>query len=71
MPDDDFVLSYDTRPVRVGTSVRKLGCDTVWQVKEFVYEANGRAWLSLVDPADPSRVDSAYVDRCVVADGAS
>jgi hypothetical protein len=67
MPDD-FVLSYDTRPVRVGTLVRQCGGGEVWRVRDIRYDETGRASLSLVHPHDPHRYSALYVDRVVVVD---
>jgi hypothetical protein len=67
MPDD-FVLSYDTRPVRAGTLVRHCNGGEVWRVRGIGYEPDGRAYLSLVDPRNPNRFTAIYVDRTVVVD---
>lgn len=68
MPDDDYVLSYDTRPVRVNTLVRHCNGDEVWRVRGIRYDDTGRASLSLVDPGNPNRFTAIYVDRTVVVD---
>ncbi len=68
MPDDDFVLSYDTRPVRVGTLVRHRGGGSAWRVTGIRYNDEGRASLSLVDPNDSNHFTAFYADLSIVVD---
>ena len=68
MTTDEFVLSYDTRPVRVGTLVRHCNSSENWRVRGIRYDGDGRASLSLVDPTNPNRFTAIYVDRTVVVD---
>jgi hypothetical protein len=67
MPDD-FVLSYDTRPVRVGALVRHRNGTDVWRVRNIQYDDDGRAGLGLVDPNNPNRFTALYADLSVVVD---
>lgn len=68
MPTDEFALSYDTRPVRVGTLVRHCNGSENWRVCGWAADEDGRAILSLVDPKNPNRYTAIYVDRTVVVD---
>lgn len=68
MTADDFVLSYDTREVRVGTLVRHRGGGSVWRVTHIRYNDEGRASLSLVDPTQPNCFTAFYADLSIVVD---
>lgn len=68
MSTDDYVLSYDTRPITVGTLVQTRAGGHAWQVQDIHLDNTGRAWLSVVDPDNPNRHDAFYADLTIVVD---